>query len=72
MIGFGLKAGMFPVHVWLPDAHPAAPSPVSAALSGIMLKTGIYGMIRVVFNIYSPEFISQRLTGILLCLLSLQ
>jgi multicomponent Na+:H+ antiporter subunit D len=47
MIGFGLKAGMFPVHVWLPDAHPAAPSPVSAALSGIMLKTGVYGMIRV-------------------------
>lgn len=58
MFGFGLKAGMFPVHVWLPDAHPAAPSPVSAALSGIMLKTGIYGMIRVVFNVYSPEFIS--------------
>lgn len=57
MLGFGLKAGMFPVHVWLPDAHPAAPSPVSAALSGIMLKTGIYGMIRVIFNIYSPEFI---------------
>jgi multicomponent Na+:H+ antiporter subunit D len=57
MAGFGLKAGMFPLHVWLPDAHPAAPSPVSAALSGIMLKTGIYGMIRVVFNIYSPDFI---------------
>jgi multicomponent Na+:H+ antiporter subunit D len=59
MFGFGLKAGMFPVHVWLPDAHPAAPSPVSAALSGIMLKTGIYGMIRIVFNIYSPEVISS-------------
>ncbi|MGM0652082.1 MAG: complex I subunit 5 family protein [Bacillota bacterium] len=59
MVGFGLKAGMFPVHVWLPDAHPAAPSPVSAALSGIMLKTGIYGMIRVVFNIYSPDYISS-------------
>ncbi len=59
MIGFGLKAGMFPVHVWLPDAHPAAPSPVSAALSGIMLKTGLYGMIRVVFNVYSVEFIAS-------------
>lgn len=59
MIGFGLKAGMFPVHVWLPDAHPAAPSPVSAALSGIMLKTGLYGMIRVIYNIYSPEFIQH-------------
>ena len=59
MLGFGLKAGMFPVHVWLPDAHPAAPSPVSAALSGIMLKTGIYGMIRVIFNVYSPDFIGK-------------
>ncbi|OPL14951.1 MAG: hypothetical protein AVO34_00085 [Firmicutes bacterium ML8_F2] len=59
MLGFGLKAGMFPVHVWLPDAHPAAPSPVSAALSGIMLKTGIYGMIRVIFNIYSPQYIEN-------------
>ncbi len=59
MIGFGLKAGMFPVHVWLPDAHPAAPSPVSAALSGIMLKTGLYGMIRVVFNVYSFDFIES-------------
>ncbi|MFO7951847.1 MAG: proton-conducting transporter membrane subunit [Bacillota bacterium] len=57
MVGFGVKAGMFPVHVWLPDAHPAAPSPVSAALSGIMLKTGLYGMIRVIFNIYSVDFI---------------
>ena len=59
MIGFGLKAGMFPVHVWLPDAHPAAPSPVSAVLSGVMLKTGIYGMIRVVHNVYSPQFIEN-------------
>lgn len=57
MIGFGLKAGLFPLHVWLPDAHPAAPSPVSAALSGVMLKTGIYGMIRVVFNVFNPDFI---------------
>ena len=58
MIGFGLKAGLFPLHVWLPDAHPAAPSPVSAALSGVMVKTGIYGMIRVTYNIYSPEYIA--------------
>ncbi len=58
IIGFGLKAGLFPLHVWLPDAHPAAPSPVSAALSGVMVKTGIYGLIRVVFNIYSPEYIA--------------
>lgn len=56
LLGFGLKAGMFPVHVWLPDAHPAAPSPVSALLSGVMIKTGIYGMIRVFFNIFGVEF----------------
>ncbi|MFH0939224.1 MAG: proton-conducting transporter membrane subunit [Planctomycetota bacterium] len=46
-IGFGIKAGMWPFgQMWLPDAHPAAPSPVSALLSGVMIKTGVYGLIR--------------------------
>lgn len=45
-IGFGLKAGFIPLHVWLPEAHPAAPSQVSAVMSGIMIKTGVYGIIR--------------------------
>ncbi|MCM2266568.1 MAG: hypothetical protein NDI60_02200 [Elusimicrobiales bacterium] len=45
--GFGLKAGFIPLHVWLPEAHPAAPSHVSAVMSGIMIKTGLYGIIRV-------------------------
>ena len=45
--GFGAKAGIVPLHVWLPEAHPAAPSPVSALLSAVMLKTAIYGMVRV-------------------------
>ena len=49
--GFGAKAGMLPLHAWLPEAHPAAPSPVSALLSGIMLKTAIYGMVRVIFDL---------------------
>jgi formate hydrogenlyase subunit 3/multisubunit Na+/H+ antiporter MnhD subunit len=49
--GFGAKAGMLPLHVWLPEAHPAAPSPVSALMSGIMLKTAIYGMVRVIFDL---------------------
>ncbi|HWQ38070.1 MAG TPA: hydrogenase 4 subunit B [Burkholderiales bacterium] len=49
--GFGAKAGMLPLHAWLPEAHPAAPSPVSALMSGIMLKTAIYGMVRVVFDL---------------------
>jgi hydrogenase-4 component B len=47
LIGFGIKMGMWPFgQVWLPDAHPAAPSPVSAMLSGVMIKTGVYGLIR--------------------------
>ena len=47
LIGFGTKAGLMPLHVWLPEAHPAAPSPVSAVMSGVMIKTGIYGIVRV-------------------------
>lgn len=47
LIGFGMKAGIFPMHVWLPEAHPAAPSHVSALMSGVMIKTGVYGIIRV-------------------------
>ncbi len=47
LVGFGIKAGMWPLgQIWLPDAHPAAPSPVSALLSGVMIKTGIYGLMR--------------------------
>lgn len=48
LIGFGMKAGVVPVHIWLPYAHPAAPSNVSALMSGIMIKTAIYGLIRFV------------------------
>ncbi len=47
LAGFGMKAGMFPMHTWLPEAHPAAPSHVSAIMSGVMIKTGIYGIVRV-------------------------
>ena len=46
-IGFGSKAGVFPFHVWLPHAHPAAPSHISAVMSGVMIKTGIYGIMRI-------------------------
>jgi hydrogenase-4 component B len=51
LFGFGAKAGMLPLHVWLPEAHPAAPSPVSALMSGVMLKTAIYGLLRVCFDL---------------------
>src|SRR5262249_25437164 len=46
LAGFGTKAGFLPLHVWLPEAHPAAPSHVSAVMSGVMIKTGIYGLVR--------------------------
>jgi formate hydrogenlyase subunit 3/multisubunit Na+/H+ antiporter MnhD subunit len=46
LVGFGTKAGLAPLHVWLPEAHPAAPSHVSALLSGVMIKTGVYGILR--------------------------
>ena len=46
-IGFGMKAGIFPMHIWLPEAHPAAPSHVSAIMSGVMIKTGVYGIMRL-------------------------
>lgn len=47
LIVFGIKSGVIPLHIWLPEAHPAAPSNVSALMSGVMIKTGIYGMVRV-------------------------
>ncbi len=57
-IGFGSKAGVFPFHVWLPHAHPAAPSHISAVMSGVMIKTGIYGILRMydMLNWHTPLF----------------
>lgn len=52
--GFGAKAGFLPLHVWLPDAHPAAPSHVSAVMSGVMIKMGIYGLVRIVSMLGNP------------------
>lgn len=51
LFGFGAKAGILPLHIWLPEAHPAAPSPVSALMSGLMLKTAVYGVLRVSFDL---------------------
>jgi formate hydrogenlyase subunit 3/multisubunit Na+/H+ antiporter MnhD subunit len=51
LVGFGAKAGIVPLHVWLPEAHPAAPSPVSALLSAVMLKTAVYGLLRVTLDL---------------------
>ena len=51
LFGFGAKAGLVPLHVWLPEAHPAAPSPVSAMMSGLMLKVAVYGLLRISFDL---------------------
>ncbi|GLI34650.1 proton-conducting transporter transmembrane domain-containing protein [Desulforhabdus amnigena] len=54
LVGFGTKAGLVPFHVWLPEAHPAAPSHVSAVMSGAMIKTGIYGLLRIMTLLGPP------------------
>ena len=51
VFGFGAKAGLLPLHAWLPEAHPAAPSPMSALMSGVMLKIALYGLLRVSFDL---------------------
>ncbi|MEA5097133.1 MAG: hydrogenase 4 subunit B [Burkholderiaceae bacterium] len=53
--GFGAKAGILPLHIWLPEAHPAAPSPISALMSAFVLKTGVYGFIRVTFDLLQMQ-----------------
>lgn len=55
VVGFGTKAGFVPFHVWLPEAHPAAPSHVSALMSGVMVKVGIYGLLRIVTVLGEPS-----------------
>lgn len=57
IVGFGVKAGMFPMHAWLPTAHPIAPAPASAVMSSIIVKMGILGMLRVVYFIFGAEFL---------------
>ncbi len=54
LVGFGAKAGVVPLHVWLPKAHPAAPSHVSALMSGVMLKVALYGVFRFGFDVLAP------------------
>ncbi len=54
VVGFAVKAAIAPFHTWLPDAHPAAPSPISSMLSGVVVKNGAYGLIRVILLIFMP------------------
>lgn len=60
IVGFGIKAGMAPLHIWLPRAHPVAPAPASALLSGVMIKVGAYGIIRTVNMFFTPMGIDRN------------
>jgi multicomponent Na+:H+ antiporter subunit D len=63
LTGFILKAGIVPLHMWLIDAHPAAPSSISALLSGVVIKTGAYAIIRIFFTLYGVEVMNRALIG---------
>ena len=71
LLGFGTKAGMFPMHGWLPTAHPVAPAPASAVLSGLITKSGVLAVIRVVYYIVGPELLRGTWVQTMWILLSL-
>ncbi|EAX48210.1 NADH dehydrogenase (quinone) [Thermosinus carboxydivorans Nor1] len=59
IIGFGVKTGLVPLHSWLPDAHPVAPSSISAPMSGILTKTGVYGLVRILFVVFGAGLLTE-------------
>jgi len=61
VVGFGVEAALVPLHFWLPDAHPEAPSPISALLSGVVIKTGAYALLRTLFLVFSSGQVSWQL-----------
>ena len=66
VVGFGAKAGLLPLHAWLPEAHPAAPSPVSALMSAVMLKTALYALLRVTLDLLHLDSMGWGLALLLL------
>lgn len=71
IVVFGNKAAIFPLHYWLPDVHPSAPSPISAMLSGIMIKVGVYGILRVCYLIFHDAMFILQPIIIILALLTI-
>jgi multicomponent Na+:H+ antiporter subunit D len=69
--GLGVNVAMVPFHSWLPDAHPAAPSPISAMLSGVVIKTGIYAMFRLLTVVFPPNMYDWQLGLMLLSILTM-
>ena len=73
VLGFSVKAGMFPLHGWLPTAHPVAPAPASAVLSGVITKAGVLGIIRVIYYLVGVEFLRGtwvQITWLILAILT--
>ncbi|MCR4990083.1 MAG: proton-conducting membrane transporter [Lachnospiraceae bacterium] len=73
ILGFSVKAGMFPMHGWLPTAHPVAPAPASAVLSGIIVKAGVLGILRVIFYVFGESAFSGSIVQnicLVLCLIT--
>ena len=68
LVGFGAKAGLFPLHIWLPKAHPVAPAPASALLSGVLTKTGVFGMLIITSRILKEDSIWGNTLLILGCI----
>ena len=71
IIGFGVKSAIVPLHTWLPDAHPEAPSPISALLSGIVIETGLYGLTRVLYLLFEPSFFQLPLAALAILTMTL-
>ena len=67
VLGFGAKAGLFPLHAWLPTAHPIAPAPASAVLSGVITKAGVLCILRILFYVTGPDFIRGTWVQYALC-----
>ena len=71
VIGFGAKAGLYPLHAWLPTAHPVAPAPASAVLSALIAKAGVLAIIRVLYYVVGPQFVAGTWVQTVLLILSL-
>lgn len=71
IVGFGIKAAMAPLHTWLPDAHPAAPSSISAMLSGVVIKAGAYALMRSLIMIFAPEAYSWQIVLAILAVITM-
>ncbi|MCD6359868.1 MAG: hypothetical protein J7M38_03320 [Armatimonadetes bacterium] len=71
VIGFGVKSAIVPMHTWLPDAHPEAPSTISAMLSGMLIETALYALTRVLYTLFKPEAFSLTIAGLAVITMSL-